>query len=116
MDWTDIAGYVMLFLFGLVAGRVWGRASRGNSAGGGSMLTSHSYTTPTPPAMMTDGTPHTPAAPDARLSAAPGAALEDEIRQIAAKGNFIHAIKLYRERTGCGLREARDAVARICGI
>jgi ribosomal protein L7/L12 len=82
------------------------------------MLTSHLYTavpnaTPRP---MTAGAARTPAGPDARLAAAPGDALEAEIRQIAAEGNFLHAIKLYRERTGCGLREARDAVARICGI
>jgi hypothetical protein len=120
MEWTDIAGYVMVFLFGLVAGRVWGGRAR---ASGGNMLTSHLYTTApnttapnTPPPPMTNGAAHTPAAPDARLMDAPGAALEAEIRQIAATGNFLHAIKVYRERTGCGLREARDAVARICGI
>jgi ribosomal protein L7/L12 len=33
----------------------------------------------------------------------------------AAAGNLIHAIKLYRERTGCGLKEAKDAVERIRG-
>jgi len=106
MDWTDIFGYVMLFLFGLVVGRVWGRAS---SAGEGNMLTSHQYTTTPPPTLTeTAGAPPMPAAPDA--------ALEAEIRQIARAGNYIQAIKVYKERTGCGLREARDGVARICGI
>ena len=110
MDWTDIVGYVLVFLFGLVAGRVWGRAS---GAGGGNMLTSHLYTTPP---TETAGAPQTTVAPDARLTAAPDAALEEEIRQIARAGNYLQAIKVYKQRTGCGLREARDGVARICGI
>ena len=109
MDWTGIFGYVMVFLFGLVAGRVWGRAA----GGGGNMLTSHLYTTPP---TTTAGAPHATDAPGARLTAAPDAALEAEIRQIATAGNYLQAIKVYKERTGCGLREARDGVARICGI
>lgn len=125
MDWTDIFGYAMLFLFGLVVGRVWGRAS---AVGGGNMLTSHQYPTNTTTAAMpttntttailttTAGAPRAADAPDAGLADAPGAALEAEIRQLAASGNLLQAIKVYKERTGCGLREARDGVARICGI
>jgi large subunit ribosomal protein L7/L12 len=33
-----------------------------------------------------------------------------EVRQLKESGNLIQAIKLYRERTGVGLKEAKDAV------
>jgi ribosomal protein L7/L12 len=36
--------------------------------------------------------------------------LEDELRSLLEQGQRIGAIKLYRERTGVGLREAKDAV------
>jgi hypothetical protein len=34
----------------------------------------------------------------------------DEIRELARSGKKIHAIKLYRDVTGAGLAEAKDAV------
>lgn len=37
----------------------------------------------------------------------------NEIRSLAASGNKIMAIKLYREATGVGLKEAKDAVEAI---
>ena len=42
--------------------------------------------------------------------------LEDAIRSLLAQGQKIAAIKLYREQTGVGLAEAKNAVERIeCG-
>ena len=35
---------------------------------------------------------------------------EQQIRELIAKGNKIAAIKLYRETTNVGLKEAKDAV------
>lgn len=40
-------------------------------------------------------------------------ALTAEIGQLLARGKKIQAIKLYRERTGAGLDEAKNAVDRI---
>ena len=37
---------------------------------------------------------------------------DPEIQDLLAKGNKIHAIKVYRERTGAGLKEAKDAIER----
>ena len=95
-------GYAFAFLVGLLVGRVWGGAAARRQ---GNMLA------PRP----------TPAETHARLHArfaanAPAdAAFEEEVRRLAAAGNLINAIKLYRERTGCGLAEAKDAVERIRG-
>lgn len=41
------------------------------------------------------------------------AATLDEIKNLLHKGQTISAIKIYRERTNCGLREAKDAVESI---
>ncbi|SEB49170.1 hypothetical protein SAMN04489844_0276 [Nocardioides exalbidus] len=53
------------------------------------------------------------AAPAGTVAAAAVAATEDwtaEVRRLVADDKLIHAIKLYREKTGCGLREAKEAV------
>lgn len=39
--------------------------------------------------------------------------LEDEVRTLLTGGRKIEAIKVYREATGAGLAEAKDAVERI---
>jgi large subunit ribosomal protein L7/L12 len=49
-----------------------------------------------------------PGATDGVLSA-DGAWLA-EVRRLKDSGKVIHAIKLYREHTGVGLKEAKDAV------
>lgn len=36
-----------------------------------------------------------------------------EVRQLAQSGQAINAIKLLREQTGLGLKEAKDAVDRL---
>jgi ribosomal protein L7/L12 len=38
-----------------------------------------------------------------------------EIQQLLLAGNKIAAIKLYREKTGASLREAKDAIERMVG-
>lgn len=51
-----------------------------------------------------------------RLTADPdeiGKPLEDEIERLLGRQEKIKAIKLYRERTGLGLRESKEAVDRI---
>lgn len=37
----------------------------------------------------------------------------EQIKALVREGNLIGAIKAYREATGCGLKEAKDAVDRI---
>lgn len=44
--------------------------------------------------------------PDPRTAAG----LSESVRQLADAGNKIQAIKIHREQTGVGLREAKDAV------
>ncbi len=46
-------------------------------------------------------------------SASPSGIDLEQIRQLVRAGNKIGAIKLYREQTGAGLREAKDAVEAI---
>src|SRR4029078_2113157 len=36
--------------------------------------------------------------------------LEERVRSLMDEGQIIEAIKLYRERTGAGLKESKDAV------
>jgi ribosomal protein L7/L12 len=36
-----------------------------------------------------------------------------EVRRLKESGNVITAIKLYREHTGLGLKEAKDAVEAL---
>jgi ribosomal protein L7/L12 len=36
-----------------------------------------------------------------------------EVEQLLRRGNKIEAIKVYREKTGVGLKEAKDAVEEI---
>jgi ribosomal protein L7/L12 len=40
----------------------------------------------------------------------PGGPWVDEVRSLKASGNLIGAIKVYREHSGLGLKEAKDAV------
>ena len=42
----------------------------------------------------------------------PDPATDPEIQDLLAKGNEIQAIKRYRELTGLGLAEAKDAIER----
>ncbi|WP_039796611.1 ribosomal protein bL12 [Nocardia araoensis] len=51
-------------------------------------------------------------APPRPVSAVPRGDGMAEIDALLAQGKKIHAIKRYRELTGCGLKEAKDAVER----
>jgi ribosomal protein L7/L12 len=42
-------------------------------------------------------------------------AWRDEVQALRRDGKTLHAIKLYRERTGVGLKEAKDAVEAMPG-
>lgn len=46
----------------------------------------------------------------AEVVPSPDLALTAEVRRLLAAGKKMHAIKLYRERTGVGLKAAKDAV------
>ena len=97
--------YVLVFLAGLVVGRVWGRAAARQE---GNMLSTRAAAASVPPRAAAY------APPDAILEE-PDAPLEEEVRRLVAAGSLINAIKLYRERTGCSLKDAKDAVERIRG-
>jgi ribosomal protein L7/L12 len=55
------------------------------------------------------------AAPAGAAAATPVAGTEwmTEVRRLKESGNVITAIKLYREHTGLGLKEAKDAVEAL---
>jgi len=43
----------------------------------------------------------------------PPAEILEEVRQVLGRGEKIQAIKLYREHTGAGLKEAKEAVEAL---
>ena len=45
-----------------------------------------------------------------RFAEVGGGGLDADIQQLVTDGRKIQAIKLYRERTGVGLAEAKDAI------
>lgn len=45
--------------------------------------------------------------------AAPQSGVSEMVRQLAIQGHTIAAIKLLRDETGMGLREAKDTVERL---
>lgn len=55
------------------------------------------------------------AAPTGAAAAAPVAGTEwmTEVRRLKESGNLIQAIKFYRDNTGVGLKEAKDAVEAL---
>jgi ribosomal protein L7/L12 len=53
------------------------------------------------------------AAPAAAGTPVGDAAWLAEVRQLKESGNVIQAIKVYREHTGLGLKEAKDAVEAL---
>jgi len=93
-----VIGYAVVFLVGLVVGRLWGGASARKQ----SNMLAPRLSPLTMPSSVAPGVP-------------PDATFEGEVRQLVAAGKLIEAIKLYRARTGCGLKEAKDAVERIAG-
>ncbi|GAA5124098.1 hypothetical protein GCM10023339_45100 [Alloalcanivorax gelatiniphagus] len=61
---------------------------------------------------LTSGLTSDPAAAAALPGTEPWMA---EVQALRRDGKLIHAIKLYRERTGVGLKEAKDAVEAMPG-
>jgi ribosomal protein L7/L12 len=51
--------------------------------------------------------------PAVSVGGAPAGDWIDEVRALARAGKKIDAIKLYRERTGLGLKESKDAVEAL---
>jgi ribosomal protein L7/L12 len=96
MDAKTIIGYVVVGLVCFLLGR-WSKGSAG-----GPMLTQRAdwraaQPVQTPPPLAGAQTP-----PDANLTA--------EVAALLRSGNKIAAIKLWRERTGASLLEAKNAV------
>ena len=58
------------------------------------------------------GVPYGAPTPPSGTAAQPGAVPDwmSEVHALKESGNLIQAIKVYRERTGVGLKEAKDAV------
>ncbi|WP_067434960.1 ribosomal protein L7/L12 [Nocardioides jensenii] len=54
-----------------------------------------------------------PAASTASAPHATGAPISARVRQLAIEGKKIQAIKVHREETGLGLKEAKDAVEAL---
>ena len=52
---------------------------------------------------------------EAAHPSAPSEAWLAEVQELRRSGKVIHAIKLYRARTGVGLKEAKDAVEALPG-
>ena len=44
-----------------------------------------------------------------------GAELENDVRSLLARGEKLRAVKLYKDETGCSLREAKRIVESIVG-
>lgn len=86
----DAAGWIVV-LAALALGFALGRAS-GRSAAARDALA---------------GAPQSPAKPSPELVA--------QVQAELAAGNFIAAIKLMREGTGMGLKDAKEAVERMAG-
>ena len=93
MDITYLLSFLLVGLLCFIAGAMWGRRSAHRA---GPMITQPSPLTTSWPA-----------------SAPPGAAIAGEMEDVRAyirAGQMIHAIKAYRDRTGLGLKESKDAV------
>jgi ribosomal protein L7/L12 len=63
--------------------------------------------------MLQTSAPRTLHAARAAQAGTLDAASLEEIKKSIRAGQLISAIKIYRERTNCGLREAKDAVEAI---
>ncbi|HEY9402568.1 MAG TPA: hypothetical protein VIQ24_07730 [Pyrinomonadaceae bacterium] len=95
-----ILAFVLVGLVCYVLGRLSGR--RGGGGGEPMLQTSAPRTFD----------PSRPAAATAHAGTLDAASLE-EIKRLARERQLIAAIRIYRERTNCGLREAKEAVEAI---
>lgn len=97
MNTSFILILIAVAILFLVIGMAWGKSRARNS---GQMFTSQIVRLPAQFA--------SPAAPPA-----PAAAGMESVVALIRSGNKIAAIRDYREMTGCGLKEAKDAVEAI---
>ena len=63
-----------------------------------------------PAGTAVDGIPYGAASPSRGALPAEGGPWMAEVAALKGEGKLINAIKLYREKTGLGLKEAKDAV------
>lgn len=98
---------VLLLIFVGLACYVLGRRSaRRGGAGGEPMLQT------TAPRTLAAARTATAAAATAHGEALDAASLE-EVKRLLGERRLIEAIRIYRERTNCGLREAKEACESI---
>jgi len=100
MSMKFILGFILVGLVCYIIGRL--SAKRGQSGDGQMLQTS---------AMRNFN--RTDANAGALKTGALDAASLEEIKSLLRERQLIAAIKIYRERTNCGLREAKDAVEAI---
>lgn len=100
MDVQIILGFVAVGVACFVVGLLVGRSGRRD----GQMMVRPNVAPP--PSGSFGATPS--ASFDA--SAAPGEAIDERLRQLLRENRLIDAIKLYRERTGSSLKDAKEAV------
>lgn len=96
MDTTYLLSLLLVGLICFIAGAMWGRR-RAQRAG----------------PMIMQSSPLTMSRP---ASAPPNAAIAGEMEDVRAyirAGQMIRAIKAYRDRTGRGLKESKDAVEAL---
>ena len=95
---------ILLLIFVGLAGYVLGKLSGRRGGGGGEP-------------MLQTSAPRTLGAARAASTAAHAATLDaaslDEIKRLVRERQLAAAIRIYRERTNCGLREAKEAVESI---
>lgn len=91
----DVVTGGALFVGGVVVGALWGRAQR------------------TPDSAWRPPTPSAPAAPFGGQSPVGSGGVSAEVQDLMRRGQKIQAIKLLREQTGLGLKEAKDVVESL---
>ena len=108
MDVQIILGFVGVGVAGFVVGLLVGRSGRRD----GQMMVRPNISSPSDPFGASRPVSLEAMTPSASFaaSAAPGEVIDEQMRQLLHQNKLIEAIKLYRERTGCGLKEAKDAV------
>jgi len=97
-----ILGFILVGLACYMVGRM--SARRGQNGGNGQMLQTS--------AMRNFNRADAVNAGASRTGTLDAATME-EIKHLLRERQMISAIKIYRERTNCGLREAKDAVESI---
>ena len=101
---TSVIGGILLFTLGFLCGA----AAMG-------LLRRNSYTrdlTEVPDYLQRSPTPHT-AQPATPYPSSPPADLHQQVVTLLQRRRKIEAIKIYKDATGVGLKEAKDAVEAV---